>query len=331
MVGVIFISLAIIYAVYSAIRTAATKNKDLRRKIEEYNSNVHNKTNQYVWKGYHPVTKQEFEEAFDREGLSKKWKYFEKQLQPEVRLKLQYTPDDYIELGRSKIGGKPDLPKSVRWPIQDNGKHLAFLAQINFSEISNIELGFPNQGMLYFFYSEDQEFWGCSQERANDFRTIFIENIEDIERRSIPSSLTILENRAYLSSKVSFINSYSLPDSEHDFVTDQLKGFDYAPYMDISTSDECITKLGGHSTNIQGTMEYECEMVSRGYHWNNIPENVKQDIKQSQYQWKLLFQLDSESESQMMWGDAGKLYFWIKEEDMKLHQYDKTWMILQSH
>jgi uncharacterized protein YwqG len=31
----------------------------------------------------------------------------------------------------------------------------------------------------------------------------------------------------------------------------------------------------------------------------------------------------------MMWGDAGKLYFWITKDDFINRNFENTWMILQ--
>jgi len=43
--------------------------------------------------------------------------------------------------------------------------------------------------------------------------------------------------------------------------------------------------------------------------------------------WRLLLQLDSEG---WMWGDCGKLYFWIPRAALAARQFDKTWIQLQS-
>jgi uncharacterized protein YwqG len=32
-----------------------------------------------------------------------------------------------------------------------------------------------------------------------------------------------------------------------------------------------------------------------------------------------------------MWGDAGILYFWIREEDARAGRFDQAWAVLQCH
>ena len=31
----------------------------------------------------------------------------------------------------------------------------------------------------------------------------------------------------------------------------------------------------------------------------------------------------------MMWGDCGRLYFWIRQQDLASKAFEKSWMILQ--
>ena len=48
--------------------------------------------------------------------------------------------------------------------------------------------------------------------------------------------------------------------------------------------------------------------------------------------WRLLFQLDSDEDRLgVMWGDVGRLYFWMREEDLRGRRFDAAWTILQCH
>lgn len=31
----------------------------------------------------------------------------------------------------------------------------------------------------------------------------------------------------------------------------------------------------------------------------------------------------------MMWGDVGRLYYWIRREDLAQRRFDKVWLVLQ--
>jgi uncharacterized protein YwqG len=45
--------------------------------------------------------------------------------------------------------------------------------------------------------------------------------------------------------------------------------------------------------------------------------------------WHLLLQVDSEQAAGMMWGDVGRLYYWIRSKDLKAGNFDNVWLVLQ--
>ena len=55
-------------------------------------------------------------------------------------------------INKSKIGGKPYLPKDFIWPYYQE-LPLSFLAQINLEEVNSFDKDklLPSTGMLYFF------------------------------------------------------------------------------------------------------------------------------------------------------------------------------------
>ena len=55
------------------------------------------------------------------------------------------------------------------------------------------------------------------------------------------------------------------------------------------------------------------------------------ELEKNQTQWRLLLQLDSDEAASMMWGDLGRVYFWIRERDLQDQRFDRTWTILQCH
>lgn len=74
-------------------------------------------------------------------------------------------------------------------------------------------------------------------------------------------------------------------------------------------------------------MQFSCEMNTQGLSWEEIlkSEAERQRVKQSALGWRLLLQIDSEEEKTgMTWGDVGRVYFWIKEEDMDARRYDRV-------
>lgn len=72
---------------------------------------------------------------------------------PALLLQTCSTDEDELAPGRSKIGGRPDLPNGVEWPRHSSGKPLAFLAQIDLAEAAaSARLpGLPDAGLLHVF------------------------------------------------------------------------------------------------------------------------------------------------------------------------------------
>jgi len=60
-------------------------------------------------------------------------------------------------LGAHRLGGLPDLPADVDWPlsIEEPGEPLAFLLQLHLDQLSLEGLGLPERGMLWVFIGQD--------------------------------------------------------------------------------------------------------------------------------------------------------------------------------
>jgi uncharacterized protein YwqG len=81
--------------------------------------------------------------------------------EPCVLVKTHAHPYETMALGRSHIGGWPDLPATIEWP-RWRDKPLAFLAQINLADLTSFECCrvLPQSGHLWFFYDSEQSTWG---------------------------------------------------------------------------------------------------------------------------------------------------------------------------
>ena len=50
-------------------------------------------------------------------------------------------------------------------------------------------------------------------------------------------------------------------------------------------------------------------------------------------EWKLLFQMDSfmAGSFELIFGDSGRIYFYIRQQDLENRDFDKVWLILQCY
>ena len=62
-----------------------------------------------------------------------------------------------------------------------------------------------------------------------------------------------------------------------------------------------------------------------------VVQKSEEEIKKASKDWILLFQMDTvESDNyELMFGDCGHLYFWIKKEDLANKNFENIWLILQ--
>ena len=101
------------------------------------------------------MTKQKFIEQLKEKDLAHHLEKFIGLIRNCISLLLLSADEGTIPLGESKIGGRPDLPKSISWATEEDGKPLSFIAQVNLAEVSSYDVDnlLPRKGILYFFYS----------------------------------------------------------------------------------------------------------------------------------------------------------------------------------
>lgn len=280
------------------------------------------------------MTLENLKEKFHQYGLENHWITFEPLIKKEIRIFTRLKKDSDIPLGKSKFGGLPDLPISKEWVTEENGKPLSFIAQINCKDLLEFDkqIDLPDHGIIYFFYSAEQEAWGFDIKDKDKFKVLYLDDLESLERKDAPVELK--EFSVYKSCELKFKNSVSLPSWENDFVRNTLNDNELDNYMEIY-SEGSINKIFGYADNIQGEMELECQLVTNGLYCGDpsgYNDPRRPELEKGAKDWNLLLQIDSEDEKTgMMWGDSGRLYFWIKKQDLESLDFDKSWFSLQCY
>lgn len=275
---------------------------------------------------------EELKKIFEDLGLGKHWDKFKPLLRNEIRIITLKSDTENKHLGISKIGGQPDLPKDINWFKESNGKSLSFIAQINLKEIKSFDVDnlLPDSGVLYFFYSAEQKVWGFDPKDFDKFKVYCSTETDDLERKEFPNDLP--DYSRFKECNLNFKTTVALPSWDNDFVQKTLSEKEIDQYLNLP-QDYAINKMFGYSNNIQSEMELECQLVTNGLYCGDpsgYNDPKAKELEGGAKDWILLFQVDSEDEKTgMMWGDVGRLYFWIKREDLKSRNFNKTWMILQ--
>ncbi len=240
--------------------------------------------------------------------------------------------DDEIPVGSSKFGGNPDLPAQFQWPCW-NDIPLSFLCQINLATLAGntVAESLPGEGLLTFFYDSEQSTWGFDPKDRGSWLVHF-SSMQDLHRTAPPQPLP--SHADYSACNVTFGTRLSLPGWETAFVQSLcLTDDEEEAYIDVLECDDLAGhQLLGHPQEIQGSMALECQLASNGIYCGS-PEGYNDprvaELENGAGDWMLLLQIDSDDNPGWMWGDCGRLYFWITKADLAAAAFDRVWMVLQ--
>lgn len=259
--------------------------------------------------------------------------------QPCIRIHSEKNDGILSGPGGSKLGGDPDVPGDFIWPGWKDRK-LAFLAQINLAELAGMVQHplLPGTGLLSFFYDPDQSTWGFDPEDQGSWKTYYFPDPSVLTRQEAPQLNSSYGIDKYNPCKMTFEPALSYPSpASDDMQENDLTQDEWEKYFDLY--EETILpfpqhQIFGHANIIQHPMEIECQMVTQGIYlgdtgWLNLPN--LESLQAGYQNWKLLLQLDSDDKAGWMWGDAGRLFFWIREEHLIQKDFSQTWMMLQCY
>jgi len=252
-------------------------------------------------------------------------------------------------LHRSKFGGKPAVPVDFEWPHfeaenydgETANRPLSFMCQINLEEISayDKENLLPKTGLLLFFYEQDSQRWGFSPEDTGCSRVYYFAEISGLDAADFPEDLK--EEYQVKEYDLTFTAKDSYPSFEelicHSDVDCDWDAYDDAVEKKKGQIDCDCNKILGYADLIQGEMLTDCERIARGMYcgdpesYQNTPKEVKEAIDKAATDWILLFQMASiqDVDYELMFGDCGNLYFYIRKQDLKEQKFDKVWLVLQ--
>ncbi len=251
---------------------------------------------------------------------------------------LQSRPGAAIQPGSTKIGGTPDFTGAIKWP-EDGGKSLAFITQINLNEIAALwpQSPLPKAGMLYFFYDTEQT-WGYDPAHKGKWAVEYSPDIAyPLKEASFPADLPVYAR--YKAKAVEPVLRNDFP-GYYQVETSDLKISKAAQdrlwdiFQAFSDEGSTVHKLLGFPDEIQGDMQTEVQLVSHGLYCGDASgynDPRAEELRKTADQWKLLLQIDSDDDAGMMWGDAGRIYYWIHESDLANGVFDNTWLILQCY
>lgn len=252
--------------------------------------------------------------------------------------------ETYNEICPSRIGGDPDLPAVIEWPVNSDGTSMTFLAQLHLHELISHDMSalLPGTGMLYFFVGVDEPAYGI------EHKVIYLpeDKIQEAKRLRSPE-VTALEGE-FTGYRVSarstmeppnygYVDYEMVEDDEHDYEQYEELCFE----LNDGNSNDLAVMFGYPSTQ-HGDCEYEAALhllTGKQYNYSTdsaleqITDHFKGDFdraKQEVEDTLLLLALDSDQEVGFCWWDAGELQFYIRKEDLLAGNFANTYCSLYS-
>jgi uncharacterized protein YwqG len=252
---------------------------------------------------------EEISNRLERAGLSRIAPAVLKLLRPSIRLIVGEQSEQPV----TRLGGVPNMPADIAWPTRRSGDPHSFLAQVDLAGLGVCDgLPLPGTGSLFFFCDAEHLPHGGDQADVNDGIKVvhsFASLSDNGLLRPPPGLHTEYVFKGFAlkptldltapAQDVWEIESLHLTDAEADAYGELV--------AQVSASNGSVHRMGGYPNLVQyGQLEFTGDAEA--------PD------------WRLLLQLDSEDDAGMIWGDQGKLYFMIREQDLRSASFDKAWM-----
>lgn len=231
-------------------------------------------------------------------------------LRPALRLRTSPAETQDLSLGGSRMGGSPDLPPAQRWP-ENRGRPMEFLAQLDLAAAHRIcpLPDLPERGWicaycdverLYERATIDEQFWRL---------TYFDGETRSLRRTEHPGD----------------------PVERFRLCAVQIEREDCVP-------DVAATLRRRISGNYEDVYRALSESINEAWDYNPVHRLGGYPVLIQTHRpsgapagSEFLLQIDTDQDVGFMWGDLGRVYFWITPRDLKARRFDRAWSIDQCY
>ncbi|MBD2295561.1 DUF1963 domain-containing protein [Anabaena sphaerica FACHB-251] len=237
-------------------------------------------------------------------------------------------------LWQSKFGGLPYFPKHLEYPTSPRGIPLNLLAQINFAETPKIE-DLPEKGILQFYIeTSEKTTYGLEDDpqlAQTTFRVIYFPeidlNIDNLLNNFdfVPEFLGPLLEEECLALK---FTAKSHPISVTDYQFNDFHKRYFSIFQQSNLTEAMKMSLEEMADDFIYEYSEKYEHLLKGHRLGGYPKFVQDDIRYFCMQEEgydfLLFQMDSNDDHSIMWGDVGVGQFFIQPSALKRLDFSKV-------
>ena len=241
------------------------------------------------------------------------------------------------------LGGTPDLPAGVEWPVWEGHGPLGFVAALDCAQVpaKELDIPLPESGTLLFFYfdglGESSVAYTDPDSVFNGTRVLYVPADAELVPTTAPEGTSPFPRldlggeliaTAPDNENTALIAAYGDPNDPVAYTEYPTTDPDGTGFWDDRTAfrrdHSPHHRIGGYALPVQGAVEPE---GAQAFHPGK-EEQAEQARKELAADLVLLAQIDSDSRSGMAWADAGRLYWMIRREDLAAGDFAKatfTW------
>ena len=219
-----------------------------------------------------------------------------------------------LPAGCSKYGGRPDVADDFQWPHDNSGRPLSLLLQIDCADLAFLDREglLPSSGQLYFFYELSKM---KRDGNKNNVRVIYNDKpSSQLHPLDYPVNLgkeyQLQECRLQFSQRTSFPGLKEVGHLTHKpFKTKYNFEFEEASDRlaeEYWTGSEGIGNMLGYAFLIQ----------------KPIVKDLSNHVLLLQLESSAYWQEDDKTPHDLVLGDDGIIYFYIKREDLRARRFD---------
>lgn len=260
-------------------------------------------------------------------------------LRPAIRL-VPAADDDLVV---ARLGGHPQLPDDVAWPVWDGHGPLSYVGEVDLAALTKLGLDagipLPTSGRLACFYFDGtyDDFAGIvgtwDASTLDGVRMLHLDGDRPAHERQAPERVPVFEERRLTGQQMVTAPNWEHPALIRAFGTadeDPRTWLDHPvnsePFADAlweRHDDEPWHQLGGWADPVQGPVELEVAQAALDLGDDYEDPRIDGEAER----WTLLLQVDSDGDD-MCWGDVGKLYWLARYDDLaagNLNEASFTW------
>jgi uncharacterized protein YwqG len=255
-----------------------------------------------------------------------------------ARPSARFSPGGDSRVGGSRIGGVPDVPAGFVWPHFRDAP-LGFVAQINLRDVQAVYPNslVPESGLLSFFYDAKQEVWGFDPADRGRWGVFYFDAPVSQASR-IPTNLPRTGQYQPVPLQAEGELTIPAPDSleiERFEFAERARNSYWALEAELAElRPGSVHRFLGWPQEIQHDPASEVQLPASGINAGG-PEGYQseegQRLMAKRDVWQLLLQVDSDEAARMMWGDAGRLYYMMRRDQLASRDWAECWFSLQCY